>query len=374
MAATYEVWLLNPTGDTLDVIDEWMSLTYARAVNDIGTCQLVLSGDYSPFANLKPDGRLVVWRNSGGLNYIDTESVYLITEIERTLARDGTRLITVTGLSAVELLKRRIVAYDSGTAATEKIGAADDLMKDVVDENLNDAATDSNRDLSTYLSIEGKVALGPSVNKAIARDNVLDVCKDLSQAAIQAGSAVYFDIVAPTHNTLEFRTFRGLRGSDHSFPGGVNPVVLAPERGNLVNVARSYDWSNEVTFAYAGGQGVEDERSVFSASSDDRINRTPFSRREVFVNGSLSSGSSASEMLQDEAKTAVRAGRPKRSFSGTLVNVPGATEYGVHWKFGDKVTAEFEGEAVDCVIDSVQVGIARGKETINAKLRAVEDE
>jgi len=371
MPVNYSVSLLNPIGEQLDLLDDWLTLSYTRSVNDVGVLELVLDGNYSPFANLKLDGRLVVWRNAGGRSYADTDTVFLIRQIERTLSSSGQRTITVVGLSAVELLRRRIVAYDAGSSQASKSDLADDLLKEIVAENLGSSATDSNRDISTYLDIEADVSLGPTVTTDFARDNVLSVCQEISQSTIQAGSPVYFDVVAPTQSTLEFRTFRGQRGLDHTFPSGTNPVVLSPDRGNLVNVRRTYDWSDEVTFAYVGGQGLESDRDVQSASSGDRIANSPLNRRERFV--SYSQATSGSAALVNQAEAALREGRPKRSFVGELVNVPGATEYGVHWKFGDLVTAQFEGESVDCMVEAVQVSFVRGRESINAKLRVVED-
>ena len=67
--------------------------------------------------------------------------------------------------------------------------------------------------------------------------------------------------------------------------------------------------------------------------------------------------------------TAVRAGRPKRVFEATVLDVPG-TQYGVHWNFGDKVTAEYAGEVFDVSIDAVSVSVRDGEERITARLRA----
>lgn len=371
MPTDYAVSLLDPYGIELNLINEWLTLSYTRSVNDVGVLELVLDGNYSPFANLMLDGRLVVWRNARGRTYADTDTTFFIRKIERTLASSGERTITVVGLSAVELLRRRIVAYDAGSSQAAKSDLADDLMKEVVRENLGSSATDSDRDLSAYLDVEADVSLGPTVNADFARDSVLAVCQEVSQTTVQAGSPVYFDIVAPAQASLEFRTYRGQRGLDHTYPDGINPVILSPERGNLVNVSRTYDWSDEVTFVYCGGQDAGVSRDVQSASSEDRITLSPFNRRERFVN--YSQATSGSGTLQDQAQAGLRDGRPKRSFTGELVNVPGTTEYGVHWKFGDLITAEFEGEAVNCMVEAVQVNVVKGRESINAKLRVVED-
>jgi hypothetical protein len=360
----YEIWLTDTRGNTLDVIDEWLSLTYTRSVNNIGALSLELDGNY-PAQFLKLDGRLIVARN--GKN--DSDTAWLIRKISRQLDNNGQYTIVVNAVSAVELLKRRIVAYAAGTAYADKTDQADDMMKAIVRENLGSLATDSARNISTYLAVQNDTSQGPTTSKAFSRDNVLEVLQDISNTTIVAGSAVYFDIVAPTIDTLEFRTYRDYRGVDNSYPYGLNPVVLSSDRGNLVNVTRTYDWNDEITYAYAGGQGTEEARQVTTASSRTRIGQSPLNRREGFRNASNTTDATA---LQDEANAALWEGRPKRAFLGELVNVPGTTEYAVHWSLGDKVTAEFQGESIDCIIEAVQVTVAGGKEDIKASLRVEE--
>ena len=68
MAASYEVRLLTPSGDTLDVIDEWISLSYNRTLNNVGTLTLELPGDY-PYYNLKLDGFNVIGWSKAGMSY-----------------------------------------------------------------------------------------------------------------------------------------------------------------------------------------------------------------------------------------------------------------------------------------------------------------
>ena len=361
---TYEVWLLDPFGNLLDVIDDWLYLKYDRALNNVGSLELGLDGGYPNFSFIKLDGRIVVWRNKK----IDMETSWLIRRMIKTLDEDGTLGISIGAFSANELLTRRIVAYDAGTIYSDKVGmAADNMMKQVIRENFGASATDTSRNLSTYFSVEGDTGQGPALTKSFAWNNVLDVTQDISLTTISGGSSVYFDVVAPAFNTFEFRTYRTQRGIDHTFPNGQNPVILSPERGNLTSVLRSFDYSNEATYIYAGGAGFNQFQFVATASSIDRIGQSPLNRREMF----LSSGGIA-QTVTDDAAAGLRENRPQRIFQGKLVNVPGTTEYGVHWNFGDLVTVEFEGETINCSIDAVSIEVADGNEDIIATLRAIE--
>ncbi len=361
---TYEVWLLDPQGNLLDVIDDWLYLKYNRALNNIGSLELGLDGGYPNFNFIKLDGRIVVWRNGK----IDMETSWLIRRIIKTLDEDGTLGISAGAFSANEILTRRIVAYDGGTTYSDKVDqAADDMMKQVIRQNFGTSASDTNRDISTYLSVAAFTSQGPILNKSFAWNNVLDVIQDISLTTISGGSPVYFDIVTPAFNTFEFRTYRAQRGTDHTFPNGQNPVILSPDRGNLTSVLRSFDYSNEATYVYAGGAGFNQFQFVATASSSDRIGQSPLNRREIFI----SSGGIAQTVI-DDAAAGLRESRPERIFQGKLVNVPGTTEYGIHWNFGDLVTVEFEGESINCSIDAVSIEVSEGNEDIIATLRAIE--
>ena len=368
MASTvqYEVWLLDPFGNTLDVIDSWLYLKYDRALNNVGSLELGLAGGYPNFDFIKLDGRIVVWRNGK----IDTETVWLIRRINKTLDEAGVMGISIGAFSANEILNRRIVAYDDGTSYADKISdQADDMMKQVIRENFGASTTDANRNISTYFSVETDTSQGPTISKRFAWNNVLDVTQDISLTTISTGSSVYFDVVAPSYNTLEFRTYRGQRGLDHTFPSGVNPVVLSPGRGNLTSVLRSFDYTGEATYIYAGGAGFNQFRYVATASSLDRIGATPLNRREMFLNATQEG---VAQEVDNAAKAGLRENRPKRILQAKLVNIPGTTEYGVHWGFGDLLTVEFDGETINCSVDAIQIEVSSSEEQITATLRAIE--
>ena len=155
---TYEVWICDAFGVTLDVVDDWLELEYTRVVNDFGALKLVLNGTYNT-QFIKTDGRIFVWRNGK----MEGETAWLIRRWDKTLDKEGVRTITITAVAAIEILSRRIVAYDSGTTYTDKTGAADNVMKQIVRENFSASATDSNRDISSYLAIDADNLIYPGL-------------------------------------------------------------------------------------------------------------------------------------------------------------------------------------------------------------------
>jgi hypothetical protein len=365
VATTYEVWLLDPTGNLLDIIDEWLYLRYDRVLSDIGTLELGLDGSYPNPDFIKLDGRIIVWRNGS----IETETSWFIRRIIKTMEGDGTLTISIAAFSANEILTRRIVAYDAGTSYADKTGLADDVMKEILAENFGSSASNSARNLSTYFSIESDTSQGASISKQFSWNNIMDVIQDISLTTISAGSATYFDVVAPTFNSLEFRTYRGQRGLDHTAGTGKNQVIFSPERGNVVSCLRTFDYSSEISYVYAGGAGFNQFRYIATASDSGRIGQSPFNRREMFLNATQEGVATA---VDNAAQAALRENRAQRAFHCEIVSIPGATEYGVHWRFGDLVTVQFEGETIDCSIDAMAVEVEDGQETIKATLRALE--
>lgn len=362
--ATYEIWLTDALGTTLDIIDDWLSLSYTRAVNDIGGLELHLNGTY-PLSNIKVDGRILVYRN--GLLEIDAP--WFVRKWEKQLSAEGVRTLAVYAVSANEILTRRIAYLQGDTSETQISDYPDNMMKAIVRTQFFDSGNEY-RDISAYLSVEADASLGSSFPKTFAWANVFDVLQEITQSSIISGSAVYFDVVSTTSSGLEFRTYPTLRGINHTFPGGINPVTLSPDYGNLSNVTSSFDRSQEITSAIVASQGSGSARSVTQVGSTERKAESPFNLREIFVQAN---NTGEANLIETEGREALRAGRPLRTFNGELVNVPGACEYRVHWSLGDAVTVSFDGDSFDCTIDSISVSVSGGREEINGTLRVEED-
>lgn len=370
-SAQYHIYACDPFGTRLADLSRFHRLSYARVVNGWSTATIQLPTDLNTQLLRIPDGRIEIWRNVGGREYLDGECTWLLKAAH--YARDAAGLVTFEveadhPLSLLDEPGRFVNAY-AGTSGAEKSGAADDLLKEIVTECT--AADSSARNISAYLSVAPDLSLGPDVEMAFAWRNVLSVLRDIADAAAQAGTYVAFDIVAPTPNTFEFRTYVGQRGVDHRSPGGQSPVILSPAFGNLTETDLLIDYRGEVTSANAGGQGEETARVIINARDNARIGASPFGWREVFVDATNTRNTTT---LAAVAAAQVRAGRPRVVFAGKIVQTSD-TLYGVHWGFGDYVTAEDFGYAFDCRIDAVSVNVEQAGdgaqvETVEAWLRA----
>lgn len=390
--ANYELWVSSPTGERLALIEHWEALRLRRRVNAVGDLVVVVPADVVPLSYFQVDGRLEVWRDGR----LVTETTWLIQYIAKRLlgprvtslvggkesfeafqrilrssawqaSAGSERVIEVGAVSPVQLLSRRIVAYAAASSQAQKTGTADDLIKAVARENLGRSAA-AGRDVSALLTIEADRGAGYSLSKGFAYRNVLTVCQELAAASEENGTAVFFDVVAPTPSTLELRTYTGQRGEDHS-PGAAQPVILSPEAGTLEEAERAFDYSQEVTYVLAGGQGLQSDRLTASATDDARAGRSPFGRREVFRDARHLNDTT---LIQAEADASLRRGQPARFFGGRVRSAPGQ-EYGVHWRWGDTVGAAFEGEVLTARIDAVTMTVdAIGEETLHAELQGEE--
>lgn len=358
-----ETWLriANPFGLDLTEVGDFFSLEYTRALNDVGVLQVSLKPDFN-IGFLPLDGRIQVWRKvPGNLAYLDTETVWFIRKIRRATTSAGDEL-TVTAYSATELLKRRIVAYNAQTAQSAKTDFTDDMMKAIVYENLGGGAIAA-RDISAYLSIQADLGAGPTLTKAFSRRMLLPILQELSDASADTGPRILFDIVAPTPDALEFRTYATRRGNDHTLSGAA-PLVLSTATGSLSSIEIVEDYSEEATYVYGKGDGTLDAAVVEEAEDVARVGASPFNRREVLADA----GNTISEAaVSGAALRRLEEGLPRRTFKAEITDTP-ASLYGVHWAWGDEVSVEYHGVTYDCIVDRVHRSITDAGERAEARL------
>ena len=375
MTTTYELYLDDPFGTRLPAdLSNFLSLEYVLATSTYGVLTLVLPGTF-PRSLLRTDGRIEIWRSVDGRPAtLEGEQHWLIRRVRRRITDKGERQLIVHARSSLDLLRRRRVAYAAGSSYADKTGAGDTVIRQVVSENLHNGISTVDRDaesggalganLAAYLDLPEAAALGASISKAFSRDNVLEVCREIADASAQAGVYLAFDVVA-VNERLEFRTYTQQRGDDHRWPNGIRPVILSPDLGNLTDIEIDEDEEEEFTAAIAAGQGDREARAVQVYADAERIGVSPFGRIEDVVQ--VNNTADATRLL-DEGRARVRAARPRVRISGRVQETTG-TRYGVHWKWGDYVTAGVDAYQIDARIDAVSVAVADGHETVKAYVR-----
>lgn len=319
---------------------------------------------------LMEDARIGVWRSiNGGAPYLDNGAIFMIRYIDY-----GPTSVFVRAYHATNLLDRRIIAYAAGSDfSTKTAGPADDTIKTFVNQNMLAGIVGASRDgvetyadVSAYLTKQANLSLGASIAKSGARRNLLDVCTDLAQASTTAGTYLTFEVIAPTENTLELRTYATQRGVDRR-ASTANPVILSQLRGNLTNAHLVIDYTEAANFIVAGGQGEQTERLIGTAFDSVRASVSPFGRRERFRDATNVSAQAA---VDDEADTLLRASRPLILFTGELVETPALTR-GIDFDLGDIVTGEQGNQQYDVRLDLIRETINSSGRRIACGLRSV---
>lgn len=362
----YEVWLARDTGERMALLDDVRSIDYIEAINEPGRFVLVLNREIEERL-LARDRRVTIYRQPAG-GAMRRAWAGLLTWWQWADDERGLTRTALAGFGLTALLRRRIVAYAAGSAQAKKHGAIDDLMKAIVRENLGDQASDAARRLdAAYFRVEPDAGAGEVVTKAFAWRNVEAVLMDLSDAARQAGTEIYYAIEADDEQQLVFRTHAGQPGIDRRSSG----PTLSTDDGTLLAPSVTHEYDNEINWAYAAGQGTEAERMTALAGDAVRSGVSVFGRAEGFADARNETTASG---LTLAAWQKVIEGRPVLRFGGQIGNRPGCT-YGIDWACGDRVRTTYHGQTYDCLVRSVRVAVdERGAETVTARLEMLASE
>lgn len=341
-------------------------MEYALTLGDLGAVTLTMPGSWD-YKLARLDSRVVIWRKpAGGHRYL--EAAFLMRYVERNYI-NGRYSTVIQGPCYNDILKRRIVAYAAGTVGAEKTTVqADTMMKAYVDENLGVLCADTARDTTARgFSVQLDIGAGPLLSKAASWCNLLTTLQEISEAANEKLTPTYFGIV-PTGNgwTMEFRTKTNRWGNDHTHPDGEHgAVIFALERGNMVGPSLAVDYRDEETYAYAGGSGEGAARLIEEEADATRVTASPLNRREGFVEATNCEAAGAGSALEGVAQARLVEMQPVRTFAFQIQDTP-RCKYGLHWNFGDLVTASFLGEQYDLHVVGVHVTVAGAQETVEA--------
>lgn len=363
----YELWLTNDIGTRLAILDDVGGFEYVLRVNGVGAFSVTLPVDFDlvllGIANEHPDRRVEFWRGA-----LDTrkslEIIGLIRSLDQATSSSGVELLAVSGPDQGDLITRRIVAFFAGTDEANKSGAADDVIKEYADENFGSSAVGTRRSwTSDGVSIQTDLTLGPTIDRQASWRNLLTVFQDVVDSAQSEGTRTYYAMAPVSPEDFELRTWINQPGQDLT-----DEVVFSLERGNLDNPSLTYDYTQEVTVVYSGGQGQGTGRMLAIITDTTRINSSVFNRREVFHDARNSETLNA---VISEGKSRMAEGVPILRFTGDIRDTP-KTRYGVDWRLGDRVTVSYKGQQFDSIINAVRVRVdGGGQETITAKVENV---
>jgi uncharacterized protein YcfJ len=260
-------------------------------------------------------------------------------------------------------LDTAVVIAKSTSAQAEKTAIPDDMMKAIVREQLGGLAAADRQKLAVAPDLG---AAGASITKAFAYRNVLTTLQELCEVAQETNNVwLGFDVVRTAPGAFEFRTYTEQRGQDHGRASG-DPRLVGKQYGNFSQATFGTYHADERNFVVVGGQGEDLDRQLVYRWNYNRWHASKWNRREYFKD---SRNNETTAALESDGDAALEEFRPRQVLTGTLHDTPGM-QYGIHYQFGDILSAEAFGYHVDCRVDSVKVKVDQdGGEQIDVKLR-----
>ena len=377
MIGSYQVVYKNPSGVITQIWRDldFISLEYARSVNNIGSMTLVIPDDGYSDDLFQRDYRAEIWRSiDGRAGYLETGTFWLLRSAVKVWDEQYRILWQLQFADTNDILKRRIVAYTRQTAFADKtieeLGAgftdlyADNMMKAYMSDNYGSTATNTDRDLSAYLTIEAKTTQGPQIEKQAAFREVIAVLQEIANDSEANGTSLYFELIGDQDGQLLFVTRIGHLNTDHSYTSNA-PVLFGPSFNNLTDINLAFDYSEEATVAFVGGADNGAARITSTITDETRIALSPYNRIEVFHD---CRDFSEPTVLVEEGNTKLQQLVPKARVSGNTLDTPSAI-YGREYQYGDLVTAIVDTYQIDCHVSAIRVSVSGGVEDIQAVLK-----
>ena len=354
MATDYQIRIKNVAGVTQAIVTDFLTLAYAKRVNEPGIATFALPGNHTAVSSLVDKGQVEIWRRNQaqGIDwYCDFFGLY--RQPDRVGGQPGRFTATCPG--QMEMLRWRTVAWKAGTASRSVFTSdpAETIMKTLVSYNAGSAATTGHGRIRTGtitgISTAADGADGTVTDWYCAYDNLLETLQKL--ARIAGGD---FDLVKTGAQAWEFEFYTTRLGTDRSAT-----VIFSLEYDNMSNPRFVTQRLSEATVALVGGQGEGSLRQVVTRTG---ANYAAGNDIEIFVDA-RDAGSTAG--LNAKGDTVLEERRAYDQFDFDVLQTA-VSLYGKHYFLGDLVTAvnPFTGTALARKINGVTVTVNRGTEQI----------
>lgn len=362
MGIQYQLRIYNRAGQIQHIITDILGLSYVREVNSPGVLSFSLPPGHRAIGDFETDWQVEVWRRdvAVGLPWYCDFNTFWRGE-HRSASSDGAQQYTAICVGQMDLLRRVIVAYATGTAdRTDFAGVpAETIAKTLVTYNMVEGmavvANGRARDTTiTGISVQSDGGQGNILTLRCAYRNLLDVLKEIADAG--AGD---YDLAKVTQTSWQFQWMDGQLGQDRT---GVARFAL--NYGNMANPSMRRDYSREPTVAIVGGAGTETGRTIVVRTG---ANYHPtYNAQEVFVDARDTDDTAVLAQIGD---TELLLPEAQVDLSFDVLQVPG-TYYGLHYTLGDLVTGYYEGFSAVKQVWRVSVDVSEsGDEQIYIDLK-----
>lgn len=358
----YRIYVTDPYGVQVadSSLDDCLLLNYSRREFTVGQLEISVPQRHSP-NKFSFHNRIYVYYEGR----LEGETFWLITNIIEGSDENGGKTWVVQAVDLMTLPKSRRAFDYADTPRTLKVGEAAAVLYEIVNENLGkDAnagliALNPARNLSAYLEVRGLEATTPLIYKAFAWQEILATMIKICQDSIERGQYLSFDFTAGDQEKIVFQMYLDQRGRDLR-----GQVVLSPDYETLSNAEFEEDSSEVATAVVVAGQGEEVDREIVYVEDIERINLSPFGYIEKFRDARHLSDP---DSLTSEAYTTLNDSRPVQLLRGDLQERPDAI-FGVHYGFGDRVSAQIGDKGFDCRITAFSVSVTSNERQVKVDL------
>ena len=359
----YELVWYTHEGVRKGVIQAFNSLEYIKTQNQIGSLVVDLPRGLLQYDQFSVGDIFEVWREKNGTLELQNETAYFLQNWEFWTDSEGAEYIRLTAFDANWLLDTAIVWAYAGSAAASMTDYPDDMMKTIVENELG--ATSGQVSRTKLTCAPDLSAGGASITKSFAYRNVLTVLQEICETAHENDVWLGFDVVRTAPGVFEFRTYTNQRGQDHGRASG-DPRLVGRQYGNLSEATFGTYHADERNVILVAGQGEDSARTLVTRSNNERMFASKWNRREYFKD---SRDDETTAALEADGDAALDEFRPRQVLTGTLHDTPGM-QFGIHYQFGDVLSAEAFGYHVDCHVGSVRVRVDQdGGEQLDIRLR-----
>lgn len=364
----WEVWLERYDGSALLPLTEMVNRGHLFvSLNGLGSCSLELSLDKLQAAGYKdiPTDSILEFRRKHG-----TVKSFSFYKRKTTRTQSG---IIVAGMGLNHLLKRRVIAYYTGSSFAKKTAALDDIMKALVKENCTSDAVDfedevtavPERDYSQVLdfTVQPETTLAPSDTVAFAWDNLYETLVKLAENATQQGARLFFEVVRIGDTAFQFQTFADAYGIDRR-----GQQTFSAAFGNLTDTELTLDRSAEINYLYVAGKGREEFRKIAQVQNVTNVQHSPLNRIEGVYNATNTDDNA----LESVGYQALERNKPLRLFKGQLQDAEGS-RYGLDWDLGDLLDAQDGDEEFEIMVTGVEFDFSGNSTSIKGRFQVLDE-
>ena len=308
-------------------VDTASSVIWISKYNEPGEFEVYIRDDSGVL------GTAYAWPDECIITRDDSGTAMIVDKVHSVSDAENGNYITISGKSAENILKRRVVVYQFNFS-----GTAENCIRQLITDNMINAY-ETNRNI-TGLTLGTAQGYTETVDVQFLGENLLDIVQGICEK-FGYGFRIKFD------GSFIFELYKG---ADRTENQTENPrLIFSHEMQNVASIEWEFDKTPLKNFAAVGGEG-EGAAKVIQFTLPGATASASLLRREMWVDASGISSkvdggdlpeSDYRALLTDAGKTELAENSWRWLMNMEALQVPGYI-YGVDYSLGDLVTTKIE--------------------------------